>query len=189
MEDCHEEREECEEIEDEDLERCDEIPDEDLEREVREEALEREIDSLGVEWTEDIRRIEDLDLKEEEIENAKEIEEKEKELHAEWEAGEVTEDDYVRAVEEGLMVEKRCAITRCVIKAAGLNLDGTIFDDWDTAEPGSLDVARKRERLRLTIDSVGPELVQDLADRFQREGKISENTHEAVSEQVKLTGK
>ena len=190
MEEWHEEWQEYEEIQDESPDRWDEIPDENLEREVREAALEMEIDSLDVEWTEDIRSIEDLDLKEEEIEKAKEIEAEERYLENQCENGEITE-EYYQGYRDFLDGEKRRAITRCVLKSHGFVSDphGEVFDDWDYVEPGSERQMRKRGALRLVIDSIGPELVQDLADRFQREGRISENTHEAVSEQVELTSK
>ena len=80
-----------------------EIPDEHLEEKIPEEVIIERLETLDAEWAEDIKRIEDPEIMEEEIKAAKEIMEHEREMKEGLESGEITEDHYASEYEIGLM--------------------------------------------------------------------------------------
>ena len=190
MQNRREELEEYNDIPDEDLEEWDEIPDEEPEWAEQEETPEKEIHMRGVDWGADIEKIEDPEMRREEVERAEDIFEKEKDLVDRWDSGEILEESY-RLYEAGLVEEERKAIVRCVLKSKGHDRDDLeeIFESWDTGAPGSRTLAEREDQIGRTIDLIGEESVQDLANRLLREGRISRRTHETVSEHVRSSAK
>ena len=166
-----------------------EIPDEHLEEKIPEEVIIEKLETLDAEWAEDIKRIEDPEVMEEEIKAAEEIMEHEREMKEGLESGEITEDHYAGEYEIGLMQEKRKAITRCFFKSKGYydSCPRGLFEGWDTRDPESPEMAKNREDLRMAIDAIGPESVRYLSDRMLNEGRISRETHETISQQVRLS--
>jgi hypothetical protein len=87
--------------------------------------------------------------------------------------------------------EKAKLSTRCDLESEGLTYDhmGDISEDWEIMTAGDLELAEKKESLKKMIELRGPEASQELADEMLAEGKISKNTHDTISRQVRLNGK
>ena len=180
----------------------DEIPDE-YPEEISDEYLKEqdpelidhiEMDIPDVWWTESIKEIENPEIREKEIEAAKKILEKEKNLEEKLESGEFSQS---RFDHENLVVlgrEKAKFSTRCDLESIDLSYDKIInaADEFGliTAEAaGNPKPARMKELLTESIDIIGPDASQELADRRLEEEKMSDDTHETISRQVRLNKK
>ena len=176
----------------------DEITDEYIEevpeKEIVEEAN-QEIEDIPDVWYADyIKDIKNPELREKEIEAANELKEKERALDKELESGEIDEVDYWGKRFIGLGHEERKAATRCGLESVDITYDhfGDSMEDLDflTMEAGgNPKPARMKEKLKESIRRIGPEASQELADRMLEEGKMSKETHESISRQVRLHGK
>ena len=94
----------------------DEIPDEGMEGEIPEEIPE-------VWWAKDIEKIEDPDIRKKEIEVAKDILERDKELDEKLESGEITEYQHWVGHDFGVRKDSVKASTRCSLESLGLSHD------------------------------------------------------------------
>jgi hypothetical protein len=176
----------------------DEIPDE-YPEEISDEYLKEqdpelidhiEMDIPDVWWAESIKEIENPEIREKEIETAKKILEKEKNLEEKLESGEFSQS---RFDHENLVVlgrEKVKFSTRCDLESIDLSYDKIInaADEFGliTAEAaGNPKPARMKELLTESIDIIGPDASQELADRRLEEEKMSDDTHETISRQVR----
>ena len=150
-----------------------------------------EVEIPDVAWAEDIENIENLEIQKKEIEAAERIIDQESDLKEKLESGKITDNQYLNEYEFGISDAKRKATTRSALESAGLTYDdlGDISEDWDILVSGSPELAQQKNQLRNTIDTLGPEDAQDLADRMLEEGKLSQNTWETITRQVRLSEK
>lgn len=56
---------------------------------------------------------------------------------------------------------------------------------------GDLKMTELKDRLKKTIDNIGPDAAQELADRMRDEEKLSEDTYDSINRQIRMarTGK
>jgi hypothetical protein len=176
----------------------DEITDEYIEDEPEKEIVEeanQEIEDIPDVWYADhIKDIKNPELREKEIEAAEELKEKERALDKELESGEIDKVDYWGKRFIGLGHEERKAATRCSLESADITYDhfGDSMEDLyllATEASGDPKPARMKDKLKESIRRIGPEASQELADRMLEEGKMSKETHESISRQVRLHGK
>lgn len=177
---------------DENLER-EEFPDEYLE-ETPEETEQKKDGVPDVSWAEDIRKIEDPEIREKEIKAAEKILEKEEELNRKFEAGEIDEIDFWAKHEFELSKESRKAATRCGLESVGIGYDdlGDLAEDWDLmlAElGGNPRPAELKHEVRKVIERVGPEEAERLADGMRERKEISKETHDLIARQARMSKK
>jgi hypothetical protein len=164
-----------------------EIPDECLKEHDPELIDFKEIDITDVWWTESIKKIENPQIRQKEIEAAEKILEKQKTLDDKLESGEISKSRYGH---ENLVVlgrEKAKFSTRCDLESVDLTYDhlGDLSEDWGILTSGNLELAEKKESLKKMIELRGPEASQELADDMLAEGKISKDTHVSISRYVR----
>ena len=192
MEDYEEEWEDFEEQWEELEEEWEQL--EDIPEVYPEEELLTEIEVPDVWWAEDIKNIDDPEIREEEIRTAEEILEKEEAVTRQLESGEITDEEHWNKCLFELLDEERRAATRCGLESVGLSYDhlGDLSEDrefYEVQASGGPDLLGQKERIRQAIDDLGPEAAQELADRLRDEGELGETAHALVSRQVRLNGK
>ena len=181
-----------EELREEDLK--EEIPEtyEEVPEEVPEEMLaEDKIIDHEVDWEEDIEKLKDPKIRDREIKAVEEIHELEEDLKARLESGEIHERDYIKENEEIVMKQKRMALTRTFLENKGVASKDypDIFEDWDHPDSSPMMKGTREGWIGKMVKEIGSEDVEELNDRMLHEGKISRESHEAVSEQIKLHSK
>jgi hypothetical protein len=168
----------------------DEIPEEYLEEEFIEDVVE-DMEVPEVYWEEDIRNIEDPEIKQKEIEAANEILEKERDLEARLRSGEITESQFAAEYETSLRKKKSSAATRCGLASVGITYEdiGDVAEDYDNILYPHNDLSEKRERIGDVIDEIGEEAAEQLADRMLEDEKISDRAHGIIKRQIELKRK
>lgn len=144
-------------------------------------------DIPDVHWKKDIEEIDDDYLRDMHIETAQQIFDKEKDINDQYERGKI--DDFEWEIQQAeLIKESAQASTRAGLASVGLTPDhlGDISEDNDFVQTGNLDMIEKKERLQETIDRIGPDAAQDLADRMLDEEKIGKDAHDMISRQTRL---
>ena len=176
----------------------DEIPDE-YPKEISDEYLKEqdpelidyiEMDIPDVWWTESIKEIENPEIRQKEIEAAKIILEKEKNLEEKLESGEFSQSRFDHENLVRLGREKAKFSTRCDLESEGITYDdiGNLIEDVSltiTEAAGNPKPARMKELLTESIDIIGPDASQELAGRRLEEEKMSDDTHETISRRVR----
>ena len=142
-------------------------------------------------YADDIHEIENPLLRAKEILAVEEIDEQEPNLEAQLEAGEITENQFLNEYQYGVRPQKSKLATRTALESVGLSYDhlGDISEDWEMLAGGDLELMEQKEQLKKSIDSMGPDVSKELADRMLEEGKISKDTHSMISRQVRLNRK
>ena len=142
-------------------------------------------------YAEDINEIEDPFLRAKEIMEAEKIDQQERDLEAQLEAGEITKDQFDAKYQYGIRKQKSKLATRTALESVGMTYDdlGDLSEDWELLTAGDLDRIEQKERLQKSINHMGPEASQELADAMLKEGKISKDTHNMISRQVRLNRK
>lgn len=152
-------------------------------------ALEADLEIPDVFWADDIAKIEDPRLRNHEIRAAQKIVQQERELSARMESEGM--DPGTREVEIlcSLMPKKRVAATRSALANVGLTYDhlGDIAEDQQMLCTGNPDLLDRKVDLLGTISEMGPDRAQELADRMLEEEGISDEAHESISRQVRLS--
>ena len=172
----------------------DEQPDEFLEKRMQN-AIEAEaMEAPDVAWKEDIDKIENPDIKKQEIEIAEKFNEKWTAVEEKVDSGEITEVDYFGELICRRWPEERKNTTRCGLESEGLNYDnlGDVSEDWDffiADAGGNSKPAQMKNEIKEMIYRWGPESSQRLADKMLEEEKIWKETHDTISRQVRLHGK
>ena len=140
-----------------------------------------------VPWDEDIRKIEDLEIQQREIEFAEKYLEKEKILRNKVDTGEISVDQY----DYELRPIRTKSATRCGLETVGITYDhlGDVAENQDLLIAGNLEVLDQKERIKETIEIIGEDAAQELADRRRRDENLSEKGHELISRQVRIHGK
>ena len=167
-----------------------EVSDE-MSEEMDEEYEKEKLEEMGipeVEWAEDMERIEDLEIRQEEIKAAEEIVEKERALNERRESGETTGEDYLSERNIYLRGKKREATTRSFLKSRGRNVGnhlGRVFEGWDDIKEGSQAMVRKKTDLWQVKNQLGEEGFEELLNRTVDGHELREEIDEEVLEQVK----
>ena len=167
-----------------------EVSDE-MSEEMDEEYEKEKLEEMGipeVEWAEDMERIEDLEIRQEEIKAAEEIVEKERALNERRESGETTGEDYLSERNIYLRGKKREATTRSFLKSRGRNVGnhlGRVFEGWDDIKEGSQAMVRKKTDLWQVKNQLGEEGFEELLNRTVDGYELREEIDEEVLEQVK----
>lgn len=141
-----------------------------------------------VNWAEDIGNIENPILRERAIETAKKLVDKENELNAKIESGEMSTFQAECAFSD-LRKEKAAASTRAGLASVGLTYDhlAEASEAYDILTTGDYKLIDLIGQVRKMAERIGPEKAQHLADEMLKKGKISEPAHEHISRQVRLS--
>jgi hypothetical protein len=137
-----------------------------------------------VRWKEDIERIPDLDLKLEEIQKAEKFIAEKKALDDRLENGEIS----LGAYDSILRPRMRKATTRCGLASVGLTYDhlGDVSEDAELYATGDLKMLELKDRLKDTIEDIGPKAAEELADRMHEDERLSDDTDERIKIQIRL---
>jgi len=165
-----------------------EMTEEEMENEYQKEKMREEMETYKVEWAEDMERIEDPKIRQDEIKAAEEIVEKEKDLNERREAGETTGEAYLSERNIYLRGKKREATTRSFLKSKGRNVGNhldRVFEGWDDIEEGSQAMVRKKTDLWQVKNQLGEEGFEELLNRTVDGHELREEIDEDVLEQVK----
>jgi len=146
------------------------------------------IEEKDPEWAETIRKIPYQQVIEKEIESVNEFIDKQEALEEKLINGEISQSAYDH---ESLIVlgkERAKLETRCELEAEGITWDhlGDLTEDVDIASTGNYRLFENKERLIETIDKIGPEAAQELANKRLAENELSEDLHESISRQIRL---
>jgi hypothetical protein len=157
--------------------------------EVLDDVVEDDSDIPDVWWADDIRRIEDPDIRQKEIEAAEALLEERKELLKKHEDGEIDEATLQGKMLVELDPKERKAATRCGLESVGLDWDqlGDLAEDYDALTTGDTEFSDQKERLKEMIREMGPDDAQELADEMYEDARISKQAHETISRQVRLS--
>jgi hypothetical protein len=148
---------------------------------------EGEIDDLEipeVRWKEDIKKIPNIDVQLEEIEEAKKFLKEEKVLGERVDNGDMS----IGMYESIIKPKMRKATTRCGLASVGLSYDhlGDVAEDAGLLATGDLKMTKLKDRVKKTIDDIGPDAAQELADNMLNEEKIRKDAHDHISRQTRL---
>ena len=152
------------------------------------ENLQLENEIPDVHWAKDIAQIENPILREREIEAAKKLVEKEDELDARIESGELSQFD-AETEFSSLRSQKAAASTRAGLASVGLTYDHLIdvAEEYDRLTPGDYRTVELADQVKRKIYDIGPENAQELADEMLEEGRLSRKTYDFISRQAQLS--
>jgi len=148
---------------------------------------EEEMDDLeipDVRWKKDIEKIPDPDLKLKEIKEAEKFCIEKKALEDRLENGEISDGMF-----ESIMRPKmRKAATRCGLASVGLTYDdlGDLSEDAEFLATGNLKMTALKDRLKDTIEDIGPDAAEELADQMHEEERLSDDSYERIQRQIRL---
>jgi hypothetical protein len=180
---------------DENPDECyEENPDENPE-EVEEEFIEGKLlEERGLPldwWTESIEKIGDEELREEALETAAELSEKEQNLEERLESGEISQSRYDHEKLAVLGKEKADFAVRCDLAKEDITFDklGDLSEDVGNViaeAAGNRLPTWMKEGVNQLIDRRGPEYVREWADTKHEEEILTDDRHESVLRQVRL---
>ena len=147
-----------------------------------------EVEVPDVPWAEDIRKIENPILQEKEIEAAEKLLEEEKEWGRRFDEGEIDQIRYEAGIAYELGSKMARAATRSALESQGITYDhlGDLSEDQAILSTGDPKLFDLKDQVKHKITELGPDAAQELADRMLEEEKISEESHESISRQVRL---
>jgi hypothetical protein len=147
-----------------------------------------EMEIPDVHWAKDIIQIENPILREREIEAAKKLIEKEDELNARIESGEISQFDSESEL-ESLRSQKAAASTRALFASAGLTYDhfGYVAEEYDRLTPGDYRTIDLADQVKKEVYDLGPQRAQERADKMLEEGRLSRENYDFISRQVRLS--
>jgi hypothetical protein len=139
-----------------------------------------------VRWKEDIEKIPDYDVKLEEIEKAKKFLNEEKVLRDRVDNGEISDGMY----ESIIKPKMRKATTRAAFASVDLTFDhlGDISEDPGllvTGE-GDLKLTELKDQIKETIERIGPDAAEELADKIHDEERLGDDAHELIKRQTRI---
>jgi hypothetical protein len=182
----HEEYDERVEVPEEFVEELDECPEE----KSLEEIEKMEIPEVW--WKEQLEEIENPEIKKKEIEAAEEILKKREILDQKFESGEITEYQHWDESNFELRREEIKASTRASLASIDLTYDhlGALVEEVGVLPSGDVELLDKIQKdLPETIDRMGPEAAQELADHRLEEEEMNDEMHKIISRRVRLHGK
>ena len=173
------------------LEEFAEIPDEYSEEEAQRLAEAKAMEAPDVAWKEDIEKIDNPNIKKQEIEIVEKFNKKWKAVEEAVDSGKISEADYFGEMICKRWPEERRHTTRCGLGSINLTYDdlGDVAEDWDffIAEAGgNPKPAQMKNELKKMIPCRGPEASQELADEMLEEKEMSKEAHDTISRQVRL---
>ena len=141
-------------------------------------------------WNQSIDDIKNPKLREKRINEAKEIIEEETQLNRKLDSGEISSSlyDYKR----GDLMRKRVKFSmRADLDAMGASMDHFIdlaeeAGDLPRMAQGDLTYSVFSGQVKRGIETLGPDLVQELADDKLEKGKITKEVHDTVSRKVRI---
>ena len=82
----------------------------------------------------------------------------------------------------------RKATTRCGLASVGLTYDhlGDVSEDAELYATGDLKMLELKDRLKDTIEDIGPKAAEELADRMHEDERLSDDTDERIKIQIRL---
>jgi hypothetical protein len=141
-----------------------------------------------VDWAEDIKKIENDDLRQEEIQKAEKLLKEDKALRDRLDRGEIELNSYVLERQNTIFTKMGKARTRCGLKSVGVTYDdlGDLAEDSENLLSSEKGMNELKERLKDTIEDIGPDTAEELADRMHNEKKLSKDTYDRISRQIRL---
>jgi len=177
-----------------------EYPEEHEEYEEYEEKIEEEPEALHEwvenfpepEWARDLLAIENDLLREQNLVRAEKLLGAKEQLEQKVESGEISQAKFEMEYENGLRRPLSRARTSASLAAAGLTYDrlGDVSEDLELlASDASADESRLlnlKDEVKETVERLGPEAAQELADRMQAEGNLGKEAHGLISRQTRI---
>jgi hypothetical protein len=135
-------------------------------------------------WKKDIENIPDHDVQLEEIQKAEKLSALRKTLGERVDNGKIS----VGMYDSIIRPKMRKAATRCGLASVGLTYDdlGDLSEDLEFFATGDLKKLELKDRLKATIEDIGPDAAEELADRMHEEERLSDDTHERIKRQIRL---
>jgi hypothetical protein len=151
------------------------------------ENFQPEVEIPDVYWAKDIAKIENPVLREREIEAAKKIVEKEEEINARVESGELCQFD-AETEFESLRSQRAAASTRAGLASVGLTYDHLVdvADEYDRLTPGDYKTVELADQVKKKVFELGPQRAQELADKMLEEGRVSREDYDLITRQARL---
>jgi len=164
--------------------RFERVQDENIENEQNENDLK----TLQNWWLEDLGRTENSEMLINQLEKAKKIAEKEKELDEKLESEEISKDRYDHERLVVLGREKAKFGTKCALESEGITYDHLkdVSEDYEILTTMNPKPAEMKEKMKELIHNKGPEYSKELADKKLEKGEISKTTHESIMAQIRL---
>jgi len=176
-----------------DMVEFDEIPSEEeiLEQEAQE--FEEMLEGMpDVYWKEDLAAIEDPELREREVDRAVDLLAKQEALDGRLRRGEIDQSSYEMEMTFDLRRQKAHAATGAGLASVGLKGDhlGEVSQEQgfilDAAAAGDTDNLDRIGELEHTVDLIGPDQAQKLADEQLKNGDLSSEAHQLISRKARL---
>jgi hypothetical protein len=173
------------------LEEFDEMPDEYSEEEAQKLAEAKAMEVPDVAWKEDIKKIENPDIKKKEIEIAEKFNKKWKAVEEKVDSGEISEVDFFGELVCRRWPEERKNTTRCGLESDGLTYDnlGDVAEDWDffiADAGGNLKPAKMKNAIKKMIRDRGPEATQEWIDDLLENEKMSIEDYDSAARQIRI---
>ena len=134
-------------------------------------------------WKE-INQIEDLEVRQDQIERETEVHEEGVELDRKYESTEIDDTGYY-AGNLDLHIKGARVATRRGLRSVGLDYDdlGQLSEEQDIMAKGDPDLMDINDRVNDRVKA-DPESAQEIADRMYEEGRLSEEAYGFISEKV-----
>ena len=162
--------------------------DDDIEQQelLDEQEIINDLEIPDVPWKEDIEKIPDHDLKLKEIQKAEKFITEKKALDDRLENGEISLGAYDSIIRPKVWK----ASTRCGLASVRLTRDklGDLSEDAEllvTGE-GDLKMTELKDRIKDTIEKIGPRAAEELADSMHDEERLGDDAHELIKRQVRI---
>ena len=148
-----------------------------------EEAMD-DLEIPDVRWKEDLAKIPDYDLKLEEIEKAKKFLNEEKVLREKVDSGDMSVGMYESITRPKIIK----ATTRAGLASVRFRYDdlGDASEDYDFLTTGDLKMTELKDRIKDTIEKMGPDAAEELADRMHDEERLGDDAHDLIKRQVRI---
>ncbi|MGV8081007.1 MAG: hypothetical protein AB2L22_13235 [Syntrophales bacterium] len=142
-----------------------------------------------VDWAEDIKKIDDDDLRRDEIQKAQKLLAEDQALRDRLDRGEISLNSYVSIRQGSIFPQMRKARTRCGLESVGMTFDdlGDLAEDMEFLLPTENKMSEMKDRLKTKIETVGPVAAQEHADRLFDEEELSKDAHDRISRQVRIS--
>ena len=141
-------------------------------------------DWMDEDWWEEINQIEDLEVRQDQIDREVKVHEERQELSRKFESGEIDDTGFFAGNLDLHIKEARTA-TRRGLRSVGLDYDdlGELSEERDIMLKGDPELIDINDRVNDLIKT-DPDAAQEIADRMYEEGRLSEEAYRLVSEKV-----
>ena len=175
----------------ESFEEFEDLPDEQPDERELEQKEFLELVIPEVYWADQIKDIEDPEIRHKETVTAYEILEKEQRLNEKLDAGEITDLEYWETTKLEIQDERVKAKLRSTLSSVSPLYDDVVCIAEHYDHPGHKDIVDldKEGNLLEAIDKLGLEGSQEQVDRMLSKGEISKEAHQAISRHIQLNEK